>query len=123
MSREDLESGRRFPDVMYVFDHVGGLGDSAFDGNWTDLPYRSTLPKGLEGLLAAGRCASCRPDTLLRSRSMVMHMGEAVGTAAALSVEQSVSPRELSVKGLQEALLEAGYFLGDRSRLKELGLI
>ena len=54
---------------------------------------------------------------------MVMHMGEVGGTAAALSVDQKVAPRQLDVSALQSAMLDAGYFLGDRARLRELGLI
>ena len=122
MTYQDLESGRRFPDVLYVFDHVGEGLKSSYRGKWTDLPYRVLLPRGLEGVLCVGRNASCRPDTLLRSRSMVMHMGEAGGYAAALSVDNNVTPRELDVKLLQETLLEAGYYLGDTGRLVELGL-
>lgn len=122
MTHRDLEAGRRFPDVLYVFDHVGGLARSAYQGQWTDFPYRVMLPRGLEGVLAAGRSASCRPDTLLRSRSMVMHMGEAAGTAAGLCVENGTTPRSLDVAKLQRAMLDSGYFLGDLSRLRELGL-
>ena len=123
MTREDLESGRRFPDVMYIFDHVGDVEGSSYHGQWTDLPYRAMLPKGLEGILAVGRCASCRPDTLLRSRAMVMHMGEVGGTAASLSIDQKAAPRQLDIRTLQSAMLDQGYFLGDRARLRELGLI
>jgi hypothetical protein len=49
-------------------------------------------------------------------------MGEAAGTAAALAVKDGVSPRQLDVKKLQRKLLEAGFYLGDEARLKELGL-
>jgi hypothetical protein len=123
MTYDDLKAGRRFPDVLYVFDHVGENLASSYKGKWTDLPYRVLLPKGLEGVLCVGRNASSRPDTLLRSRSMVMHMGEAGGYAAALSVINGVTPRELDVKLLQRTMLDAGYYLGDFERLKDLGLI
>jgi hypothetical protein len=54
---------------------------------------------------------------------MVMHMGEAGGHAAALSVQNGVTPRELDVKLLQRVLLDAGYYLGDVERLKDLRLV
>jgi len=117
---EDVKAGRRFPDVLYIFDHVEPGG--AYLGKWTDFPYRAMLPKKVDGLLAVGRSASCIPDTLLRSRPMVMHMGQAGGTAAALAVKNHVTPRELNVKELQETLLDEGFYPGDRARLKELGL-
>jgi hypothetical protein len=40
-------------------------------------------------------------------------MGQAVGTAAALSIEIRVSPRKLNVGLLQNELRNAGAFLGD----------
>ena len=58
----------------------------------------------------------------IRGRMMVMHMGQAGGTAAALAVGSRVSPRQLDVKVLQQRLLEDGFFLGDVERLEELGL-
>ena len=89
---------------------------------WTDVPYRVMIPKELDGLMAVGRSASCKPDTLLRNRMAVMHMGQAGGTAAALAAKNGVSPGELNVRELQESLLEAGFYLGDRSRLRALKL-
>ena len=122
MTMDDLKAGRRFPDVLLIFGNVCGPEDGTWVGDWTDLPYRVMLPKGLDGMLAVGRSASSTPDTLLRIRCMVMHMGEAGGTAAALAVKEGVLPRELNVKLLQEALLDAGYWLGNLERLRELGL-
>jgi len=120
---QDMQEGRKFPDVLFVHDHVGDLKNVAYTGQWTDFPYRAMVPKRPDGLLAVGRNASCRPDTLLRGRAMVMHMGEAAGTAAALSAEHGVTPRQLDVRQLQEALLDVGYYLGDTKRLRELGLL
>ena len=120
VTMDDVKAGRRFPDVLFIFDHIRPGG--AYVGNWTDFPYRAMLPRKVDGLLAVGRSASCIPDTLLRGRMMVMHMGQAGGTAAALAVKNRVAPRELDVKELQGTLLEAGFYLGDRSRLRELGL-
>jgi hypothetical protein len=53
---------------------------------------------------------------------MVMHMGEAGGTAAALAVQNHSTPRGLDVRLLQKALVQVGYNLGDLPRLRELGL-
>jgi len=39
-------------------------------------------------------------------------MGQAIGTAAALSIEEGVSPRNLNVGLLQNELEGAGAFLG-----------
>jgi hypothetical protein len=39
-------------------------------------------------------------------------MGQAIGTAAALSIKRGVSPRDLNVDLLQQELVKAGAFLG-----------
>ena len=53
---------------------------------------------------------------------MVMHQGQVGGTAAALTEKQGVTPRQLDVKVLQQALVDEGFYLGDEARLDELGL-
>ena len=130
---EDLKEGSRFPDVLYRFTNTGWLGRllypdeperqaSQADFPWTDFPYRAMLPKAVDGLLAVGRSASGIPDTLLRDRMTVMHMGQVGGLAAGLAITRGTSPRELEVKLLQQKLLGEGFFLGDEARLEELGL-
>jgi hypothetical protein len=39
-------------------------------------------------------------------------MGQAIGTAAGLSIKKGVSPRDLDVSLLQQELVKAGAFLG-----------
>jgi hypothetical protein len=39
-------------------------------------------------------------------------MGQAIGTAAALSIKEDASPRKLDVRLLQTELRKAGAFLG-----------
>jgi hypothetical protein len=39
-------------------------------------------------------------------------MGQAIGTAAALSIKGGVSPRNLEVSLVQQELVKAGAFLG-----------
>jgi hypothetical protein len=43
-----------------------------------------------------------------------MGTGHAAGTAAALSVREGVSPRQLDVDLLQKTLLQQGAYLGER---------
>jgi hypothetical protein len=89
---------------------------------WPDVPYRVMVPKKIDGLLAVGRSAAGIPDTLLRNRTAIQHMGEVGGIAAAMAVKQGVAPRKLDVKALQRTLLKQGYYLGDAQRLAALGL-
>jgi len=125
LTMDDCRAGRRFDDVIYLYGEFRALLYTCEQGEckWADVPYRVMLPKKIDGLLAVGRSASGIPDTLLRNRMAVKHMGEAGGTAAALCAKKDISPKELDVKELQNVLLDAGFYLGDRTRLKELGLI
>ena len=124
LTRDDLDAGKRFDDVLYLFSEFRALKYQCERGEpmWTDFTYRAMLPKKIDGLMAVGRSAAGIPDTLLRNRMTVKVMGEACGTAAALAVRKGVSPKNIDVKELQKLLLDAGFYLGDQQRLAELGL-
>ena len=79
------------------------------------IPYRILTPLGIDNLLTAGRCVSCTHIALGSLRVMVpcIGMGEAAGTAAALSLEQATTPRQLDVAALQAALRAGGGILGE----------
>ncbi|HUU23107.1 MAG TPA: FAD-dependent oxidoreductase [Phycisphaerae bacterium] len=79
------------------------------------IPYRILVPRGVENLLVAGRCASCTHVALGSIRVMVpcLGMGEAAGTAAALSLAGNVTPRALDVATLQARLREQGGILSE----------
>ncbi len=115
LSAEDVMEGRRFHDVIYVY-HDRRAQTA------TDVPYRALVPKGIDGLLAAGRSASPRPPNL-RARYSMLLMGQAAGIAAALCVKKGIQPRELDPKDLQRMLVKWGCPLGDEARIQELGLI
>jgi glycine/D-amino acid oxidase-like deaminating enzyme len=101
VTREDVLERRTFPDVV-------ARGRDYYT------PYRSLLPKHVDGLLVAGRCYSATPEAQRLSREIppVMVMGEAAGTAAALSLESGVAPRRVDVTVLQKRLVAQGVNLG-----------
>ena len=101
VTKDDILSRRSFPDVI-------ARGRDYYT------PYRSLLPKGTDGLLVAGRCYAATPEAQRISREIppLMVMGEAAGTAAALSLESGVAPRKVDVAGLQKRLLAQGVNLG-----------
>jgi hypothetical protein len=84
------------------------------DGDYYLIPYRCLIPKGVENLLMAGRFVSCTHEAQASARVMgpAVVMGQAIGTAAALSIKEAVPPRKLDVKLLQTELKRAGAFLG-----------
>ncbi len=78
--------------------------------NGYTIPYRCFLPQGADGLLLAGRNISGTHLAHANYRVMPIctNMGQAVGIAAALSVRRAVMPRDLDVRGLQQALTAVG---------------
>ena len=110
VTEKDAIEGTRFHDVIaissnpmpeyhgrrYFFTHEG-----------FDIPYRSLVPKKVEGLVLSGRCISCQQGPFQSARSMApaMAIGHASGCAAALAAIKRVPPRKLDVKALQKLLM------------------
>lgn len=88
---------------------VWGLG---FWDRWMrhELPYRCLLPVGIEGLVLGCRALGVTPDAamLFRMQRDIQRVGESAGTAAALAVQQGISPRQLDIVQLQAALQITG---------------
>jgi len=101
VTREDVLTRRTFADVV-------ARGRDYYT------PYRSLVPRRIDGLLVAGRCYSATPEAQRLSREIppVMVMGEAAGTAAVLSLESGVAPRHVDVPTLQKRLVAQGVNLG-----------
>ena len=79
-------------------------------GTHYDIPYRCLIPQKIENLLVAGRCISAAHEAQASLRIMpcCMAMGQAAGTAAALSLKKEAAPKNLEVSLLQKKLLEQG---------------
>jgi hypothetical protein len=79
------------------------------------IPYRVMVPQKIENLLVAGRCISVTHEALGSTRVMLtcMALGEAAGTAAALSIQQGTTPRSLPYPLLREQLLHQGVILNE----------
>ncbi len=123
LTAEDFFEGRKFDDVMYRNTHEALHGG---DKSGFDIPYRVSLPRKVDGLLVTGRGTAYirrgHDPSGMRHRGNMMALGNAVGTAAALAVREGVTPKKLDFRKLQKELLKQGFYLGDDSRLKELGL-
>lgn len=74
------------------------------------VPYRSLLPKNVDGLLLAGRCISADSAAAGAIRVMppAMAIGQAAGAAAALSLKAGILPNNLDYKDLRTALIAGG---------------
>lgn len=92
------------------------------------VPYGVMLPKGVKGLLTPVPVSGTHIGfSTLRMEPCWMALGQAAGTAAALSSRKGVSPDELEVRLIQEQLIKDGavlmYFRDidpDNSRFKML---
>jgi hypothetical protein len=135
LNTEDVTEGKKFPDVIAKGGHHGPDGHSLTgiwgDGTFTlskapfDIPYGCIVPKKIDNLLVPGRSKSATSVGYTGARSMVpmMAVGEAAGTAAALSIRLGVKPRALDVKLLQKMLLKNGalvFFDDEKEREKEV---
>jgi len=83
-----------------------------------DVPYRSLVPIRLENVLAAGRNISSDVPGQSGTRLVMccMALGEAAGTAAAMSLKDGVTPRNLDTGKLQRKLVENKCNLGQGFR-------
>jgi hypothetical protein len=121
LTREDVLSARKFPDAVaqcgapIEVHHAGGDTRWEYlpDGETFDIPYRALVPVDVDNLLVAGRCLSASHDAhaSVRSIGQCLAMGQAAGTAAALSVEHGVSPRAVSAQALRADLTKSGAIL------------
>jgi ribulose 1,5-bisphosphate synthetase/thiazole synthase len=68
-----------------------------------EIPYRMLLPKGLEGLLVAGKAISATHDALpaIRMQSDLENLGAVAALAASMAVRGGTVPRSIDVKALQ----------------------
>ena len=77
------------------------------------IPYRALVPVRMENLLVAGRCFSSDipSNDILNLIPFCFQMGEAAGTAAAMSLKEHINPRELNHQALQRRLYDQGVYL------------
>ena len=116
----DVVEGRKHADAVvhdawFLIDIHNPKGGGQAEGHSHpcqpyDIRYGAFLPKGVEGLLTAGRCISGthRAHASYRVMTPCMAMGEAVGVAAALAVRSNRTPRQVSVAQIRRVLMARG---------------
>ncbi len=122
LTSDDVKSQRRFPDAIALsccpidIHEPGGEGVIMLGvGSGYGIPYRCLLPRGVEGLLTAGRCISVDEIAFASTRNVpaCALTGEAAGVAAAMAVRDGSVPRRQDVGALQRALVARGIALGN----------
>ncbi|HZG79117.1 MAG TPA: FAD-dependent oxidoreductase, partial [Paenibacillus sp.] len=75
-----------------------------------EIPYRMLLPRGLEGLLVAGKAISGTHDALpaIRMQSDLENLGAVAALAAAAAARGGTTPRAIDVSALQTRLAREG---------------
>lgn len=117
----DLYAKRKFPDMVYQSNYpidVHGrvlsneyLPDVEDDGMpWYDIPYRSLVVKGFDNLLVAGRCigADFLAEASVRVQQNARATGEATGIAAAMALNQGITPHEIDGAKVRARMIERG---------------
>jgi hypothetical protein len=110
VTENDAIQGTRFPDVIAISSNPMPSYRGKrffFKHEGFDIPYRSLVPRKVDGLVLSGRCISCEQGPFQSARSMApaMAVGHASGCAAAMAAISGTQPRQLQVKALQKMLL------------------
>ena len=120
LTDDDVAEGRKRADAIvhdawFLIDIHNPTGGGQAEGHSHpaqpyDIPYGAFLPKGIDGLLTAGRCISGthRAHASYRVMTPCMAMGEAVGVAAALAAARGVVPRAVPADDIRATLLRRG---------------
>jgi hypothetical protein len=122
-NNEDVMEGTDFDDA--VAEKYGGSDPVGKQRPYTAIrqgarfPYRSLLPREVDGLLVAGRCSSATMLGHYGGKSMgnMISIGQGAGVAAAVAAKQGVAPRNVDVREVQQALGQMGVrFAAELSR-------
>lgn len=122
LTADDVLSGRDFPDNVarggFPMDVHKPDGSGIYQrynrsGKSYGIPYRILVPNAVDQLLVAGRCVSADhwAAASVRVMGQSMAMGQAAGTAAALSLQRNQTPRTLDTDYLRAELRRQGAIL------------
>ncbi len=117
LTGKDVLSEAIFPDSVALSKSAVDIHDPAGEGviqksigRGYEIPYRCLLPRGLEGILVAGRCASVDDSAhgSTRNTPSCAQMGEAAGVACAIASKKDLSLKKIDVKEIQAVLQNRG---------------
>lgn len=113
LNEYDVKNEARFADSVGIFpEFLDAYGTVIMPttGRYMQIPYRISLPKGIENLAVAGRSVSADKIAFAATRQMMCATvtGQGVGIAAAVSVQNGSTSREVDMHTVQDALREQG---------------
>jgi hypothetical protein len=108
ITEHDVRNEARFDDSIGIFPEF--LDNSVVilptTGRYYQVPYGIILPQKVDNLLVAGRCVSSDKISFAATRQM-MHCavtGQGAGVAAAVSLKDKVTCRDVDISKVQKAL-------------------
>jgi hypothetical protein len=109
ITEQDVLNQARFEDCIGIcpeFLDGAGIAIMPSTGRYFHVPYRITLPQKVENLLVAGRCVAGDKVSHAATRQMMCCAvtGQGAGVAAAVSLKDGVSCRNVDVSSVQKAL-------------------
>ena len=113
LTEEEMRQGTVYEDTIALFPPL--TTNASPEKPNRCIPYRSLLPRNVDGLLVAGRCFSSDlvANDIMNLIPPCVAMGEAAGTAAALSVKHDVRPKNVNFSELRRLLISQGVPLPD----------
>lgn len=113
LTEHDVKNEARFDDSIGIFPEfldAHGTVIMPTTGRYIQVPYRILLPQKVENLLVAGRCVSADRIAFAATRQMMCCTvtGQGAGVAAAVSLEENATCREVDIAEVQKALERQG---------------
>lgn len=113
MTESDVRHQARFEDSIGIYpEFIDGYGVLILPttGRYMHIPYRALLPRGVRGLLVAGRAIGGDRIAHAATRNMACCAvaGQGAGVAAALAVRAGVDPHEVAIAPVQAELARQG---------------
>jgi len=113
ITEHDIKNEARFEDSIGICpEFIDGYGFAILPttGRYFQVPYGIILPKKVENLLVAGRCVAGDKISHAATRQMVCCSvtGQGAGVAAAVSIKDNVTCRQVDISKVQKALKKQG---------------
>jgi hypothetical protein len=113
LTGDDVLNQARFEDSIGIFpEFLDGnrIAIMPSTGRYFHVPYGIILPQKVENLLVAGRCVAGDKVSHAATRQMMCCTvtGQGAGVAAAVSIKENVTCREVDIAKIQKALKKQG---------------
>jgi hypothetical protein len=113
LSEHDVKNQARFDDAIGIFPEfldAYGVVIMPTTGRYFQVPYGTILPQKAENLLVAGRCVSADKIAFAATRQMMCCTvtGQGAGVAAAVSLKENATCKQVDITKVQQALDKQG---------------